>query len=76
MIKDLWRDPASISPVGFIVNKTSHRPHVWNTKRSAAFTACRWSSVKVCINELCVGVSLGALDAKTDNKQTIFMNSI
>ena len=40
VIKDMWRKPASGSPVGFTVNKTSHRPHVWNTKRSAAFAAC------------------------------------
>lgn len=72
VIKDLRRNPAHVSPVGFIVNKTSHRPHVWNTKRFSAFTTCRWLSVMVCDNKLCVTVSLN--DAMAYSRQMFFMN--
>lgn len=45
-------------PVGFIVNKTSHHAHVWNTKRCVAFAACRWWSATVCVNKQCMSVSV------------------
>lgn len=67
MIKDLRRNPAHVSPLGFIVNKTSHHLHVRNTKRSSAFTTHRWLSVLECDGKLCVTVSL--YDAMTDSKQ-------
>lgn len=46
-MKDLCRNPAGVSPAGFTANKTSQRPHVWNTNAAAAaaLAACRWSSV-------------------------------
>lgn len=35
VIKDLWRNPARVNPIGIPVNKTRHHLHVWNTKVSA-----------------------------------------
>lgn len=56
-------------PVGFIVNKTSHQAHVWNTKRCVAFAACRWWSATVCINKRCGSVSVCEFDANTNNME-------
>lgn len=46
-MKDLCRNLAGVRPAGFTANKTSQRPHVWNTNAAAAatFAARRWSSV-------------------------------
>lgn len=46
-MKDLCRNPAGVSPAGFTANKTSQRPHVWNTNAAAAaaLAARRWSLV-------------------------------
>lgn len=41
VIKDLWRNPASVSPIGITVNKTRHHLHVWNTKALAPLS-CFW----------------------------------
>lgn len=52
-MKDLCRNPAGVRPAGFTANKTSQRPHVWNTNAAAAAAAARrWSSVvAACANK-------------------------
>lgn len=53
-MKDLCRNPTSMSPAGFAANRTSQRRHVWNTNTPAAFATRRWSSVAACANKDCV----------------------
>lgn len=53
-MKDLCRNPAGVSPAGFTANKTSQRPHVWNTNAAAAALAARrWSSVAAAAAAAC-----------------------
>lgn len=75
-MKDLGRNLAGVSPAGFTANKTSQRPHVWNTNMPAAFAVRRWSSVVVaaavaCANKERVWVRMQIKGRQVANKQAI-----